>query len=262
MTDILLDLYHQSEEYFSKGISLETHRIGNSGFLCMTGIQSPNFNALVVKDLRVPLEEQITKAKAIFDQKKLSHIVMLPDRLLLEPVTAKLNHLGWTEVDMIVAMYKPLDPAPEPIDPDIKSTNFDLVTWCRPLIPAFGASEQIGAQTVEARQRALDRGYAFHYFTLFNEGMPVTSITISINNNLACINDLGTDPAHQKKGFAARLFKYALAKAASLGAKHCFLDASASGIALYEKNGFKRLFQYHEFGKKPEQTIIDCPKDN
>jgi spectinomycin phosphotransferase len=264
MTDII-ELYHQSEEYFSEGISLETHHIGNSGFCCMTGIQSPNFNALVVRDLRVPLEEQISRAKAIFDQKKLSHIVMLPDRLLLEPVSTQLGHLGWTEVDMIVAMYKPLAPAPEPIDPDIKTTNYDLNTWCKPLIPAFGTTELIGAQSVDARQRALDRGYAFHYFTLFNEGLPVTSITVSLRNNIARIDDLGTYPAYQKRGFAARLFQYALAKAASLGAKHCFLDASASGLALYEKYGFKRLFQYHEFGKESsisERRIMACLKNN
>jgi spectinomycin phosphotransferase len=264
MTDII-ELYHQSEEYFSEGISLETHQIGNSGFCCMTGIQSPNFNALVVRDLRVPLEEQISRAKAIFDQKKLSHIVMLPDSLLLEPVSTQLDHLGWTEVDMIVAMYKPLDPAPEPLDVGIKTTNGDLNTWCKPLVPAFGTTEQIGAQSVDARQRALDREYAFHYFTLFNEGMPVTSITISLCNNIARIDDLGTDPAHQKKGFAARLFQYALAKAASLGAKHCFLDASASGLALYEKYGFKRLLQYHEFGKESsisERRIMACLKNN
>jgi GNAT superfamily N-acetyltransferase len=248
MTDII-DLYHQSEEYFSDGISLESHHIGESGFLCMTGIQSPNFNALVVRDLRITLEEQIARAKAIFDQKKLSHIVMLPDSLVLGPVVELLNHLGWTEVDMIVAMYKPLAAMLEPLDQDIMATNEDLETWCKPLIPAFEANEQIGAQSVEARQRALDKGFAFHYFTLFHEGMPVTSITLSISNNIARIDDLGTDPAFQKKGFAGRLFQYALEKAASLGAKHCFLDASASGLALYEKNGFKRLFQYHEYGK-------------
>ena len=44
-------------------------------------------------------------------------------------------------------------------------------------------------------------------------------------------------------GYAAHLVAYILTKAKKLGARHCFLESSDSGLGVYQKIGFELLFK-------------------
>lgn len=77
----------------------------------------------------------------------------------------------------------------------------------------------------------------------------MSSLTLSLHNDLARIDDLGTLPSYQKQGFATELVHFALEQAKNLKANYCFLEASESGLSLYKKIGFKSLFKRQYFGK-------------
>ncbi|NNM59955.1 MAG: GNAT family N-acetyltransferase [Legionellales bacterium] len=80
------------------------------------------------------------------------------------------------------------------------------------------------------------------HFSLYIDKIPVASLTLSIANGLARIDDVGTLPAYQRRGYATDLIRHALTLAYRLGITHCFLEASLSGQVVYEKIGFNTLF--------------------
>ena len=96
---------------------------------------------------------------------------------------------------------------------------------------------------------ALDQGHALNHFSLFVGHEAVSSITLSIHDGLARIDDLGTSSDFQGRGFATHLMKYVLLKAIELGATKCFLEASVEGLSLYKKLGFKPLFKTNIYEK-------------
>ncbi|AZL16346.1 GNAT family N-acetyltransferase [Rickettsiales endosymbiont of Stachyamoeba lipophora] len=82
------------------------------------------------------------------------------------------------------------------------------------------------------------------------DSTPVTAITLSINNNIAKIDDVGTLPQYQGKGYASIMIKYALNKAKECGVDYCFLEASKAGLSVDKKIGFNELFSNKIFGLK------------
>ena len=89
-----------------------------------------------------------------------------------------------------------------------------------------------------------------YHFSLYSEEKPIASITLSLNNDIARIDDVGTLPEFQGKGYATRLMNYALSEAKKLGTTHCFLEASDSGLSIYQKLGFKTLFRNNVYSRK------------
>jgi GNAT superfamily N-acetyltransferase len=72
---------------------------------------------------------------------------------------------------------------------------------------------------------------------------PVTALTLSIAAGIGMLNDVGTHPDHQRKGYASALIAHALNYAQGQGAHICYLEASSSGVTVYEKLGFEKLFR-------------------
>jgi ribosomal protein S18 acetylase RimI-like enzyme len=64
-----------------------------------------------------------------------------------------------------------------------------------------------------------------------------------MQSKVARIHDVGTLPEYQNKGYATQLMKHAINEAINLGADYCFLEASESGLSVYQKLGFKPLFK-------------------
>ena len=50
-------------------------------------------------------------------------------------------------------------------------------------------------------------------------------------------------------GYSAHLVAYMLAKAKKLGARHCFLESSDSGLGVYQKLGFETLFKNNIYSR-------------
>jgi ribosomal protein S18 acetylase RimI-like enzyme len=79
--------------------------------------------------------------------------------------------------------------------------------------------------------------------SLYKQEQPISSITLSINNDLARIDDVGTLPEFQRKGYATHLIKDALSAAKKLNVNYCFLESSTSSFSIYKSLGFEFLFK-------------------
>ena len=80
---------------------------------------------------------------------------------------------------------------------------------------------------------------------MYKNNNPIASITLSIHDNIARIDDVGTLPEYQKQGYATQLMQFILIQAIKMNVKYCFLESSTSGLSVYENLGFKKLFKNH-----------------
>lgn len=76
-------------------------------------------------------------------------------------------------------------------------------------------------------------------------------MTLSLNKGVARIDDVGTLPEFQGKGYATHLMNDVLFTAKQLGADHCFLESSDSGLGIYKKLGFELLFENRIYSTVP-----------
>lgn len=131
----------------------------------------------------------------------------------------------------------------------IKSTDHALHDWAHPLESAFEATPALMHQYQTRHQSALDSGKQIHHFTLYTDSLPVCSLTLSVKDEIARLDDIGTDIEYQGRGYASCIIQHALAYAKAQGASQCFLEASAQGKSIYQKAGFSQLFTYTVFSK-------------
>ena len=123
----------------------------------------------------------------------------------------------------------------------------DLNEWAGPVGSAYSMLPEVVVNYQARHQRALDAGEALYHFTLSAEGRVSCSLTLSLCEGEARLNDVGTLKGFRGRGYATCLIQAALLHASSLGAHRCFLEASAEAISLYLQLGFARLFEYQAF---------------
>lgn len=90
-------------------------------------------------------------------------------------------------------------------------------------------------------EQALAQNLNLLHFTLYVEGQPLSSLTLTLHQETARIDDMGTERAFQGKGYATHLMQYALQEASRRGARYCYLETSDAGLSVYEKIGFHRV---------------------
>jgi GNAT superfamily N-acetyltransferase len=130
---------------------------------------------------------------------------------------------------------------------EFKEMNKDLHTWSIPLIHRFQSTPEITHVYTLRHDEALKKSCDIHHFSGFFAKEAVVSITLTVKENLARIDDLATLPRFQKRGFASALLAYTLQKALDLKVQTCFLEASTAGLNLYKRIGFQPLFTNHYY---------------
>ena len=249
----LIPLYRHIEDYFFKGISLKTLDLRGQAHAYMTG--APHINFIYITKKPTALENILAQGASFFDQVGLSFEVIIPQDFCTPPTMTLLNKVGYIQTDQAVAMMlniKDLDDEHgshfhEEITVKVQDEHLDA--WVSPLIDAFGCPVETGPIYKAAHERALKKGVRLYHFTLFQQERPVASITLSLWGELARLDDVGTLPAFQGKGYATLLIRHVLSKAKKRGAHYCFLESSASGLRLYEKLGFTPLFNNNVYAK-------------
>ena len=160
-----------------------------------------------------------------------------------------LTGFGFQPAEQTTAMVLELPlfvPAMSEEDVQIKLTR-NLNEWAVPLRSAYSMQPDIAVHYQARHQRALDADETLYHFTLSAEGQVRGSLTLSLCEDEARLNDVGTLSGFGGRGYATRLIQVALLHAVSLGARRCFLEASMGAISLYQKLGFERLFDYQAF---------------
>ncbi|BDE06072.1 hypothetical protein WPS_13480 [Vulcanimicrobium alpinum] len=66
------------------------------------------------------------------------------------------------------------------------------------------------------------------------------ALTIAVDDDLG-IHYVATEAAHRRRGLASRLLRAILANARAAGMRSAILQASADGLAVYERLGFRRV---------------------
>ena len=134
----------------------------------------------------------------------------------------------------------------------INLTNDDLSFWSYPLLTAFGSGNTLQdaiiiQQYQKAHELALQQDLPLYHFVLMLDNAPICNLTLTIMDKGARLDDIGTDVQHQGKGYATALIQHALTFAKEQGAEYCTLEASSDGLSVYQKLGFKPLWNYHAY---------------
>ncbi|HEI8520213.1 TPA: GNAT family N-acetyltransferase [Proteus mirabilis] len=237
------------EKAFWSEICENNIRIGDHTHCFMTPMDAPIFNFIYLR--QGASENTFQQASTLFFSQKKGHMLVLPESLLPE-FEEIIKKAGYTGDGMTTAMYLSLSDATYPPyknNPcDIILTNHDLKQWAQPLKTAFPVGDDtITNEYIRYHQKALDNGATILHYALLVAGQPVSSLTLTLHDKLARFDDIGTDIAYQGNGYATHLITHVLEFCREQGVERCFLDASADGLALYRKFGFKPLFNYLSF---------------
>lgn len=237
------------EKAFWSEICENNIRIGDHTHCFMTPMDAPIFNFIYLR--QGASENTFQQASTLFSSQKKGHMLVLPESLLPE-FEEIIKKAGYTGDGMTTAMYLSLSDATYPPyknNPcDIILTNHDLKQWAQPLKTAFPVGDDtITNEYIRYHQKALDNGATILHYALLVAGQPVSSLTLTLHDKLARFDDIGTNIAYQGNGYATHLITHVLEFCREQGVERCFLDASADGLALYRKFGFKPLFNYLSF---------------
>lgn len=250
----LVSLYRQAEDYFFRGISSKCLNLDDEAYAYMTGGAGLNF-IYITRKTNV-LDKILIRGKQFYDQDSLSFEIIIPQKLCTSQIVNILNTMGYPQKSKSVSMVMNLDKftidktANFDAEIRIKANDNQLNDWMMPLIGAFESTHEICSIYANIHEQALKKNINLGHFSLYKQEKPIASITLSLINDIARIDDVGTLPEFQGKGYATHLMHYVLSEAKRLGARHCFLESSDSGLGVYQKLGFEPLFKNNIYSRK------------
>ena len=245
--------FYEMEYYFFNSISQDTLVFDDTAVAFLSGVLAPNLNPLSIRKNVTTLGSIVEQSKRLYDSHQCPWMVSLSNALN-SPITEMiLNKAGLDFGEQSVTMFLPIEAQARPAstragdvpENNIQSVNNNLDDWITPLVEAFESTLELCTQYAASHARAISKDANFHHFTAYENNHPVSSITLSVNEHNARIDDVGTLPAYQNKGYATALMNHALSEAQKMGCTHCFLEASDQGLSVYEKIGFQLLFKNH-----------------
>ena len=220
----------------------------------MTGGAGLNF-IYITRNTNI-LDKILIQGKQFYDQDSLSFEIIIPQRFCTPQIADILKTMGYPQQSKSVSMVMNLNAfvidktASFDAETMIKANDKQLNDWMMPLIAAFESTFEICSIYANVHKQALKKNIKLLHLSLYKQDKPIASITLSMNNNIARIDDVGTLPEFQGKGYATHLMNYVLLEAKKLGAHYCFLESSDSGLGVYQKLGFEPLFKNNIYSRK------------
>ncbi|WP_094090593.1 GNAT family N-acetyltransferase [Legionella clemsonensis] len=246
MTSQLIRYFYQSEDYFFRAISKESFNVADQAMVYITDIPVASLNLVVIPRPIDKVELFLKKINSLFIKKSLPWAAVFSAIDPGESLKNYLEGINFAESENTTPMCIDLNQVPS-FSPDerlvIKTTDNQLTDWKLPLIEAFHSTVELTSLYQKTHEYALEKKTQLHHLTLYLKEQPVSSLTLSFHGKLARIDDFGTLPACQGKGYGTYLLSFALDKIKQLGIELCFLEAAETGLSLYEKMGFKILFK-------------------
>ncbi len=240
--------YHQMENYFFSSISQLSQHINEHVRVYVTGIEADIFNFLLVTKGCVDVSDFLRSGVKFLEHTGLPFgVVFVEDEDLR--VQQDIQQANFVNGGVTTAMQLNLSEwHNKPVNHDIRCVDIVLQDWSIPLESAFASEEyNVTRQYLERHQAAVEAGKQLKHYALYVDGSPVCSLTLSILDNMARLDDIGTVVEVQGRGYATALIEYALNEARINGAVVCYLEASADGVSLYKRLGFAPLFDYQSF---------------
>ena len=239
------ELYRQAEDYFFKAISIKYLNLNDNAMAYMTAVPVADLNMICINNTE-NLDIVLKQGKQFYDQENLKFIVNIPEELCAIKINNVFKNLGYAQTEKFIAMVMDLKNCNvKSVDNEIiiKATDNKLDDWMIPMIAFQSTNYEVAMKYAETHKLAQEK--------------PIASITLSLHNNIARIDDVGTLPELQGKGYATALIEYALSEAKKSGAIYCFLESSKSGFSIYKKLGFEILFTNNVFTNKQEKISYE-----
>ncbi|WP_258086652.1 GNAT family N-acetyltransferase [Xenorhabdus bovienii] len=248
--------HHQIEDKFFSSISQMHAHISEHVRAYVTGLGTYALNFLLVTDGHMKTEEALKMAIQLMDENvsvPFGIFAVEPDSKTLEVLqqagfvpepdsmttTMRLDLANWQMSEGAFLAY------------EIRNVDHCLADWAIPIESAFETGNILSGQYQACHQAALDAGKCLQHYALYVDGQPLCALTLSRVDNIVRLDDIGTVVGKQGKGYASALINYVLHEAKQHGAGACYLDASHDGNALYQRIGFKPLFEYQGFIREP-----------
>ena len=243
--------FHQTENNFFSLLSFSKSAYSNLTAFA-TGVNASGLNPVIVNKVNEKFSEELMLCLSLYKQENLPWALVLPEYLHTK---ARENFLceenlsftgkGVAMVAVMADMALPVIESPL----IIKAMTGGLHEWSIPLIEAFESTPEVTAIYTMRHQNASEGNTKLFHFSGFIDDTVVCSLSLSLVDDYARIDDVATLPSYQKKGYATQLMYSALSYARELQVTHCFLEASDSGLTIYEKMGFNPLFINYYYEK-------------
>lgn len=246
--------FHKAEDNFFSLVSFSRKDYGNL-IAYTTGVQASGLNPAIVNKIEESFEKNIETCQSFYIQNKLPWALVLPEYLytqsidyLVQKYELELTGLGVGMIALITEITSPEFHSPL----IIKKITEDLKDWGIPLIHGFESTPEVTGVYTQRHELACQQDANLYHFSGFIDDTAVCSLSLSVCDDYARIDDVATMPVFQKKGYATQLIYAALNYAKQLNVTRCFLEASKSGLGLYKRMGFNELFinRYYEPSSK------------
>ncbi|MEM7871125.1 GNAT family N-acetyltransferase [Morganella morganii] len=248
-----LQNYLATERHFWRSIAQDVITVSDRAECYLTPLPVPVFNYIYLQAGADNAE--FSQAQQLFTARHKPHC-LVTEKSVAEALHPQIMAAGYDADGETSAMHLCVEEwQPSSVLPagcEIREVNDQLSLWAEPLDAAFPAGEDdeeapdfsIVSDYIRYHQRAMANGTELHHAVLLCQGKPVSCITLSLSEYGARIDDLGTVPAYQGNGYATLLLDYALTLCRKRGIRDCYLEASSEGLSLYQKLGFRTLFNY------------------
>lgn len=252
------NLFYQQEHYFWSAICANVVKISNQTSAYFSELPLPIFNYIYLH--QGALISDYEKAEMLFKQQAKPYVLVVHGQIRSlfesEIVTRGLIYDGES-----TAMILPQDVLSQYNSPpqlnaafQVVFSNNQLKDWAQPLITAFPidsdtdeSDSTVTDEYIRYHQRALDKQTNMVHLVLFADQQPVSTLTMTFNNETARLDDIGTDIQYQGKGLATSLIKHALYLCHQQGVKQCVLESSSEGLSIYKRLGFVPIFNYYSY---------------
>ncbi|HHT0593193.1 TPA: GNAT family N-acetyltransferase [Legionella anisa] len=245
----LIHYFHDMERHFFSLISLNCLDYQTITAF-ETGVLATGLNPAFVTKTDKEFLHDLANCRSYFAQKNLPWAIIVSEDT---PIFSEHDNqlppdyeLTDTGVGMVLNLLSNSRNIPDtPLE--FREMSEDLYTWSTPLIHGFQSTPEITHVYTLRHDEASKKSNDIYHFSGFLAGEAVVSLTLTVKENLARIDDLATIPGFQKRGFASAIMVYALKKALDLKVQTCFLEASSAGLNLYKRIGFQSLFTNHYY---------------
>ncbi len=253
MNNQLIKAFRLAEANFFEMLSLERWGDDNISTF-VTGVKAANLNPVIVHAVGQTFPESLSSCRVFYADKQLPWALLMPEYHYNAGVGHLLKEQHFIHNDNGMAMVHLLDGLDSPgtdLSYRVREMDDALEEWGLPLLLGFESTPEITDVYVKRHSLAVQKSGELYHFSGFIGDQVVCSLSLSIIEGYARIDDVATSPLYQRNGYATALMLAALNRAKEQKAKACFLEASDVGLNVYKNIGFLELFKnfYYEIAE-------------
>lgn len=240
------NIFFEAERSFWGALSFESSNVSSDIDLYVSCDNNPLFNFMYVHHL--VNEDSFWNAYQWMQDRRDYYVIVIHEKCLPFVLThqSTLTLIPDVTTTAMIADLSTILPV------QINSNNIQraahLLDWLQPLVSAFKIEDaDIANQYVNVHRHALSKNVEMYHFVMRVDDEIVTSLTLTLDQKMARLDDIGTMIEQQNRGYATQIIQFAMSFAKSKGAYFCCLEASQNGLAIYQKLGFQILFEYYSF---------------